>query len=348
MKFEKDLRSLYSKKYNTDERSPVWVNCPFHHEDTPSFAVYTDHAYCYGCRTWEGYHDHLRRVGEEPPLAAGETTATFREEISQHTLQTLVALYHKRLFKEGKETYLIERGISRAVISQQQLGYCGFAYSIPIFGSGDEFLPISTIRFRKDPAANSSFKGKYWGLKDANSDVPLYLGIKSSMPVVWCEGELDALLLHSLGYSSLTLTNGIGAVEREEVYLGVLSTFRSTNISCVLVGVDNDPASYRKGLQLVKRLRDDGFIAQRLEFDEKDLGEVWKKDNNAIHKLLGGYFATCRSYCRSRMCALREDTSHEAGTRDSECDVRGGIPTRGHSHDGVDYLPVQGEYAKET
>jgi hypothetical protein len=62
---------------------------------------------------------------------------------------------------------------------------------------------------------------KYWGLKGANKDNVYSLGVQKGKSVFWCEGEMDALLCYSHGFPSITLTNGIGATEREDTYAQV-------------------------------------------------------------------------------------------------------------------------------
>jgi hypothetical protein len=42
-----------------------FIGCPFHGTDaTPSFRIYLDHGFCFGCPPKRGYYDHIRFVKE--------------------------------------------------------------------------------------------------------------------------------------------------------------------------------------------------------------------------------------------------------------------------------------------
>jgi CHC2 zinc finger len=47
-----------------------FINCPFHGSDaTPSFRIYIDHGWCFGCPPKKQYYDHIRFVKEHQGIS---------------------------------------------------------------------------------------------------------------------------------------------------------------------------------------------------------------------------------------------------------------------------------------
>jgi len=61
-----DLRSEIEGIFGVPPSSrPTKVPCPFHQDDTPSFALYDDHAYCFGCREYFSWRRLIERLAED-------------------------------------------------------------------------------------------------------------------------------------------------------------------------------------------------------------------------------------------------------------------------------------------
>ncbi len=119
--------------------------CPFHHEKTPSFTLYSNpsHYYCYGCgaggdvitfvRTMENLDyvsavEYLaNRAGLEMPQSAPMEKRINKKRLCGINAEA-ARFWHKNLFSpEGKAglEYLVNRGLSVPVIKRFGLGYAG-------------------------------------------------------------------------------------------------------------------------------------------------------------------------------------------------------------------------------
>jgi hypothetical protein len=241
-------------------------------------AIYADHAFCYSCRTWESYWEHIDRVGDEPPedyVKSTVDTVIYTEE----ELNRLVNLYHKRLIEDGKDAALIQRGLTNLVINRYRLGYSGRAFSIPIHFN---YNNIKTIRFRRDDAVSTT-GSKYYGIAGMN-DVTVFApeGIDNSRALIVCEGEFDCLIGIQLGYNIITLTNGIGA--NIEILLPYLK-----DIPSVRVCVDNDAASYAEGFKIGNRIKKEiGCDVRLIHLPAKDITDTYLKyGEDKLRRALG-------------------------------------------------------------
>lgn len=272
-----DLRLLYTDHPVGDD--PVMLLCPHHNDHTPSLAVYRDHLHCYGCGWHESARRHLQREGQEAELFLPHTSSVPKQRatLSDEQLQEMVETYARRLRTSGKAQYFLERGLTAETIDQAKLGYTGRAYTIPIWGRDRH---LQTVRFRRDDTLGLSGP-KYWGVPGRNG-VCLFVPGELHDPLIWCEGELDALLAHQCGYSALSLTNGIGAdpVDVADQLCGITD---------VRIAVDNDRAGYMRSRELGRDLhRLLGCKVWYCRFGAKDLTELYLKDGeDALRKVLG-------------------------------------------------------------
>ncbi len=140
--------------------------------------------------------------------------------------------------------WLIQRGISPKVIESRQVAYDDGkdAIVIPVCDSNGVFL---FNKYRRNPQRTD--KTKYWN--DDGAQAALY-GAHLINPlhrqiVVICEGELDALLLQSLGLTAVSSTGGAGTFKEE--WLEILKPHD------IYICYDNDQAGWT-GMEKVASL----------------------------------------------------------------------------------------------
>ncbi len=295
----RDLRSYFTDDFDSDPSTPVKVCCYWHSEGVPSLAIYRDHAYCFGqCRRWVSYYDMVQMVeeGHQPQLVQS-TRSRVAKPISDDDLCELADIYHRRLYTLGKQDYFLARGITEEIIKHAHLGHTYASYAIPVYTQTIDYgtctweTQLQTIRFRRDDVIDPSLGKKYWGLKGRN-ETYIYAPYPLERTVVWCEGELDTLLALSLGFSALTLTNGVGAIDtkKPETLDPVAQLLDASNVKEVRLAWDNDRASYQRSLQLTGFLRGALGLAVKLcRFRTKDITELYQtKGKDATIEALGG------------------------------------------------------------
>lgn len=136
--------------------------------------------------------------------------------------------------------WLLKRGISETTLKAAGVTYDDQKITIPIRNFNGDF---SFNKYRRSPFIDEGPKYRY----DTGAQVELYLGhwITRKKPerVVICEGELDALLLHSKGVPAVTSTGGAGSFQ---AYWRDLFT----DIEDVLIVMDNDDAGMRGAFRI--------------------------------------------------------------------------------------------------
>lgn len=191
---------------------PLLAECvnPSHADDTASLALYSDHAYCFGCgRRW--WPDELQRDSgghltiQRARRKAGPVIAPSEEVAKTFAAWLLYGQHAPRL------EWLYTRGIRRDAVELNYLGHTGEAFSIPVFDKDGKLL---TIRYRRDDGLETD-RPKYWGTAGANQTLVYEPQRPEGRPrflTLLVEGELDALRLAQEGYRAISLTNGAQAV----------------------------------------------------------------------------------------------------------------------------------------
>lgn len=189
-----DIRGLVGVPRGSD---PILIRCPFHDDRTPSYAVYADHAYCFGCGKWESATDftkrHLTSGGATPQQPRGSP----RRDPPAAPRATLpeVNIWHKTLLdgpRANRLCWFQERGIYLSTIRLHRLGHTGTEFVIPYF-QGSQLLGV---RFRRDPLYCTDGP-KY--RSERGSKRMIYRPNPRGQPTVLCEGEFDTLLLAQYG-----------------------------------------------------------------------------------------------------------------------------------------------------
>ncbi len=109
--------------------------------------------------------------------------------------------------------WLSKRGLTASTIHDAQLSWNGDELVIPIFNAEGVHL---FNKYRRNPASSDGPKYRYEkGSTSALYNLHTILREDVKQPIFICEGELDCLLLNSLGVSAVTSTGGSGTFNKE-------------------------------------------------------------------------------------------------------------------------------------
>lgn len=161
-----------------------------------------------------------------------------------------------------RRAYWHSRGLNDATINEFFLGWDGRRYTIPLLY---RLIPFGVKRRQSDVADGIDAKyimttGSRAGI--FNSDV--LWGASASCVI--CEGEIDAMLLHQLGYRAVTSTAGAGSWKEDWARF-------FTHVRDIYLLFDNDRAGKEGAARVHSTLR----RARIVELPEgvKDVGELW-------------------------------------------------------------------------
>lgn len=184
--------------------------CPFHKEDTPSFFVNEETLYywCAGCGKSGGTAKFLKEMGQEseksifiPQKKEDSFVVTINNPISPVIVEQL----HKNLINDMQrmEYVLRERMISFFVVKKFLIGWDAASerYAFPIRSFKGNYVNIKLHNSGKIPKSCSWEEGR-----GKNRLFPVSALMKNR--IVFCEGEFDCMLLHTLGINSITRTAG--------------------------------------------------------------------------------------------------------------------------------------------
>lgn len=267
--------------------------CPFHQEDTPSF-IYNPKNYafhCFGCSKsvdiidvfmLQGmtYLDACAKLFDEAkiPYSFGEKGVKTKPQYRYPKEELLPN-------KEKVYAYLALRGISKEIadkldIRQDSHGNCVFNY----YDSNDV---LTMVKYRPSHAINKE-RGevKNWAQKDADT-APLLFNmnrINTAMPLLICEGELDAASAIESGYTNtVSVPFGAGNFTWIEQNWEWLEQFDS-----IIIASDNDEAGKKMRKEVVYRLGSWRCkVVDIPTFFEKDNKRITINDVNEMMYWLG-------------------------------------------------------------
>ncbi len=135
------------------------------------------------------------------------------EQVSKITPEQVEA-WHQALPVEIHDWLVGERGLSDEVIARAKIGWDGGKIVIPIASAKGDWM---FVKRREPPGSNVEPKYKYqMGTKATLYGSELIMDAKE---VVICEGELDALVLRSKGFTAVSTTGGAGTFLEQWVTL---------------------------------------------------------------------------------------------------------------------------------
>lgn len=229
-----------------------YIRCPFHDDGNPSYAIYGDHAYCYGCGRHESADAYAQRTGvrladttiERRNLGAGRGNG---QAPKNGKLDTRINYWHNTLVagpRASRIAWFRERGFSDYQIERFRYGHTGDHFVIPIL-EGNQAIGY---KWRADPKYCDPESLRYknpWG-----QPTLVHRPGHSTGNIVVCEGEIDANIVASLGYDAITTTSGAGSVSHV-----VLSLRASGHIrEAVYVATDPDDAGEKAVRDLAEAL----------------------------------------------------------------------------------------------
>lgn len=128
------------------------AKCPFHADSSPSFCVYPDHYYCFGChargdaiefemhKTGKNFSEAVEGLAEKYRVELNfehgskvDDASTLQRKKYLHILEEVAAHYHRVLLsQEGAEAraYLAKRGIGPQQVATWRLGFSPLTHSV--------------------------------------------------------------------------------------------------------------------------------------------------------------------------------------------------------------------------
>lgn len=313
---------------------PVKIRClsPKHDDAIESMAVYPGSLHCFGC----GFHI-ARRMDALAYLLYGkmdqqtvmslirnhelvrrymsDSVDAYRERVAQEARRkplnpAMATVFEEILWteREGRLTWLQDRGLSLDTIHFAHIGHNGRRFTIPVYSGKGRLL---TIRSRRD----DEFGTHEWDeTREKWREIPKYKGMdgrngnylypewllaehltfqvdidffllgkhtdKQSVHVV--EGELDALLLWQQGYPALSITNGAGQM----VHVPKMLKESYPLITRLIFLGDQDDIGYQACVVAMEEALRLGFEVEKrswpLEWG-KDVSELLKE--HSIHEV---------------------------------------------------------------
>lgn len=241
-----------------DERN-LKACCPYHDEDTPSF-VYDKKRFrfkCFGCGVSVDILDVFMgnnltyNEACEKLFEAANVTYSFGEKGVKTKQQYRYPKAEQCIIKDKVYKYLECRGIPKEVVDkldirQDNHGNCVFNY----YDTNDV---LTMVKYRPSHNIDKS-KGeiKNWAQKDADTTPLLYNmnRININMPLLICEGEIDAAAAIACGYTNtVSVPFGAGNFTWIENNWDWLEQFDS-----IIIASDNDEAGKKMRKEVVYRL----------------------------------------------------------------------------------------------
>lgn len=124
-----------------------------------------------------------------------------------------VAGWHERLMSSGAplEYLLTERGLSETIVTRHQLGWDGYAFTLPIYSIDKGHLVNLRRRSWPRPFSNGARYVGLAGRTKRNDGVQLYPDVPHQGGLLVCGGELDALVVRSHGIRGIACTTGVAS-----------------------------------------------------------------------------------------------------------------------------------------
>jgi hypothetical protein len=212
-----DIRQVIDAHVKLQHKGDVWKGlCPFHEETDPSFTVYADHFYCFGCGVGGDVFNFLMKLQNR----------TFKDVLDELAAKARVvpgsAPYRPSgpAGSNGNGNGKTDHG---PVVHEWQFEY------------RDEHGALIVIKHRKDYADGTKlpwYSPKLEQLGIGVRNLPLYrldnLLKNPDLPVLLVEGEKCADILAGLGYVAVSLAGGaeqkdfgstLDALKGRDVYL---------------------------------------------------------------------------------------------------------------------------------
>lgn len=278
---------------------PVFIPCPNHQDDTPSFGIFPDHAHCFNPAC--GLHISRRMetlafllkisVNEAIKIAAkysSEAVDGYRERVAQQVRtdplpKSYAAVYNHSLYfnRRPRLEWLYDRGLNDEWIERACLGHDSTRFTIPFWNDKRDLI---TIRYRQDP-----FYGEPGTLLPSGVRIPKYCGMTGRNGlflypewliaadkhdyIVVCEGEFDALRLWMEGIPACSPTNGAGNVKH---MLKLLEPYE--RIKELYIATDQDEAGETAATELAVLAFQHGLKTTRLTWPR-----TWGKDVSELY-----------------------------------------------------------------
>ena len=237
-------------------------------KNTPSLSVnrntgaWYDHGTSDGGKSIVSFHARLNNI--EPEQAAADLFESFIHPVID--MKRVRAWARKLKLTPSFYDYLThERFLAPAVIEQMYIGTNGDRITIPI---KNEFNMVVNVKYY-DPNASKIKGGPPKMLNHTDKTEPRSFGVPTmvyplgvlihlspSDPVILCEGEWDALLLYSMGFSAVTMTHGSKSWADQYTEL-----FRGRE---VIIAYDNDRGGEEGTVNAVKKLSQVASLVKRL------------------------------------------------------------------------------------
>jgi len=196
--------------------------CPFHEDNDPSFRIYSDHAFCFGCETrvdaislvmrMEG----LRFMGAVRWLEAyiGAMPTELRLAIREnqiapdHPLPHHILEYWHGLVTSEIRDYYYWRMLTDHTIDLHMLGWDGWNYVVPVWEGLPQASDVFGVRFRR----SDNEEPRYFGMKGRNQARLYNKGyLEGAEEAYVFIGEFDALLASQDGFAAVSPTAGQGS-----------------------------------------------------------------------------------------------------------------------------------------
>jgi len=228
------------------DRPYIRIHCPYHEDDTPSLAVYHDHAWCYGGCGYVSAEQLLDTLNANPdllPKLSPREAQTLKERADPPS-RALIRVWHRTLVegpRQHRMEWLLRRGLHRHTIRQHLLGHTGMWFVIPVLHRER----VLGYRLRRDDAYCDPDLPRY--KQPVGQPDLLFRPNPRGSPTVVCEGELDALLLAQYGVDAITNTAGSSALPNR--IHRVLEQKRGT----IYVATDQDDAGEETAKRIAER-----------------------------------------------------------------------------------------------
>ena len=260
----------------------IYIECPFHQENTASCMIEKDRWYCFGsCGAGGDSIDFLSRLTGKTPREIIKTDEYLQikhierripREKRRNTLSiSMVQSYHKSLMrKPSKLSYLYDRHFDKESVIKSRIGYgvpsdlFGYfkrpRYVIPHFDLSGALIGI---RYRLDPKYNDEDKYiAHPGTKGVLYNIGL---LEKFNNIIYCGSQLDAAVLYC--------RFGIHAIAPPSE-----NTFNTKwtplfKDKKVLIWLDNDTTGRNSSLKVyrnIKNICDAQIYIWPTEFKQKD------------------------------------------------------------------------------